>query len=96
LFAGTIVFAIGQALSFPALMTIAIDGAPPSERGAVVGTFTAFFDLAFGLGAVSLGAVVAVSGYRGAFAGGAFVAGLGLALMLARARRLRTGPRPDS
>jgi MFS family permease len=96
LFAGTIVFAIGQALSFPALMTIAIDGAPASERGAVVGTFTAFFDLAFGLGAVSLGAVAAASGYRGAFAGGALVAGLGLALMLARAQRLRTGPRRDS
>ena len=77
-------------------MTIAIAGAPASERGAVVGTFTAFFDLAFGLGAVSLGAVAAFFGYTGAFAGGAFVAGLGLALMLVRARRLRRAPPRDS
>jgi MFS family permease len=92
LYAGTVVFAVGQALSFPALMTIAIEGAPASERGAVVGTFTAFFDLAFGLGAVSLGAVVAVAGYPGSFAGGALVAGLGLLLMFTRARRARRAP----
>jgi MFS family permease len=96
LFAGTVVFAVGQALSFPALMTIAIQRAPASERGAVVGTFTAFFDLAFGLGAVSLGAVVAVAGYPGAFFGGSLVALIGLLLIVTRARRARTVPPPDS
>jgi predicted MFS family arabinose efflux permease len=83
---GTVVFALGQALAFPALMTIAIRGAPSSERGSVVGTFTAFFDLAYGVGAVGLGAAVSLVGYRGMFATAAVVAlgGLGLLFLYAR------------
>ena len=73
LFVGAVVFGIGQALAFPALMTLAISGTKPSERGAVVGTFTAFFDLSFGLGALSLGGVAALLGYRGLFITAAFV-----------------------
>jgi MFS family permease len=86
LFAGTVIFALGQALAFPALMTIAIRGAPSSERGSVVGTFTAFFDLAYGVGAIGLGAVVSLAGYRGMFAvaSGAAVGGLGLLFLYAR------------
>lgn len=89
LFAGAILFGVGQALLFPALMTIAIRGAKPSERGAVVGTFTAFFDLAFGLGSVSLGVVAAALGYRGLFLSAAGVAVAGLALMQSYVRRAR-------
>lgn len=81
LFVGAFVFGIGQALAFPALMTLALSGAPPSERGAVVGTFTAFFDLSFGLGAVASGAIAALLGYEGAFLGAAVVAGGGILLM---------------
>ena len=47
---------IGQAFAFPALMTIAVNNAPATERGSVMGTFTAFFDLSFGGGAIALGA----------------------------------------
>jgi MFS family permease len=76
LYVGAAIFAVGQALAFPALMTIALSGAPASERGAVVGTFTAFFDLAFGLGAVTLGGVAHLFGYEGVFvAAGAVSAG---------------------
>src|SRR5688572_14620751 len=39
---GTIVWSLGHSLAFPALMSMAVKGAPASERGAVVGTFTAF------------------------------------------------------
>ncbi len=94
LFAGAIVFGVGQALLFPALMTIAIRGAKPSERGAVVGTFTAFFDLAFGLGSVSLGAVAALLGYRGLFLFAAAIALAGFGLLqtyVHRARRASEG-----
>jgi MFS family permease len=87
LFAGTVIFAVGQGLLFPGLMTLAIGMAPRSEMGAVVGTFTAFFDLAYGLGAVSLGGVAAALGYRGAFATGSVVAGAGLALLLLKVER---------
>ncbi|MFN2490390.1 MAG: MFS transporter [Actinomycetota bacterium] len=85
LFAGTILFSVGQALAFPALMTVAVAAAPPSERGSVVGTFTAFFDLAFGAGAVSLGGVAALAGYEGTFIAAAGVAAAGLVLLLVRA-----------
>lgn len=86
---GAAFFGAGQALAFPALMTLALSGAPTSERGAVIGTFTAFFDLAFGLGALSLGAVVALFGYRGAFLGGALVAAFGIVLLRLYAYRNR-------
>ena len=57
LFVGAIILGIGQAFAFPALMTIAVNSAPASERGSVMGTFTAFFDLSFGGGAIALGAL---------------------------------------
>lgn len=83
LYAGTALFSVGQALAFPALMTIAVGAAPASERAAVVGTFTAFFDLAFGAGALGLGAVAELLGYSGAFAGAALVAAAGAIVMMA-------------
>jgi MFS family permease len=86
LFLGAAVFAVGQALAFPALMTIAVRGAPAAERGAVIGTFTAFFDLAFGLGAVTLGAVAATVGYAGTFLAASLVAVAGLILLRVAAR----------
>ena len=94
LFLGGAVFGIGQALAFPALMSIAVRGAPASERGAVVGTFTAFFDLAFGLGAVSLGVVASSFGYSGAFTAASVVALGGLLLLYVYARRdaMRAAP----
>jgi MFS family permease len=67
LFAGTVVLAFGQALAFPALMTLAVSSAPASERSSVVGTFTAFTELGFAIGALSLGAVATAVGYDGVF-----------------------------
>ena len=81
LFVGTSVFAVGVALLYPGLMTMAVHAAPEAERGSVVGTFTAFFDLSYGLGALSLGAVASAFGYRGAFLTAA-LAGLGGFLLL--------------
>jgi MFS family permease len=78
LFVGATVFAVGQALAFPSLMTLAVEGAPPADRSSVVGTFTAFADVGFAVGAVSLGAVADVAGYDGVFlaAAAASLAGL--------------------
>ena len=84
---GTIVWSLGHSLAFPALMSMAVKGAPVSERGAVVGTFTAFFDLAFGLGAMAAGGIVDISGYRGGFFSASIVAGAGLLLLQFRRRR---------
>ncbi|MDP8957394.1 MAG: MFS transporter [Actinomycetota bacterium] len=81
LFVGTSVFAVGVALLYPGLMTMAVHAAPAEERGSVVGTFTAFFDLSYGLGALTLGGVASAFGYRGAFLTAA-LAGLGGFLLL--------------
>lgn len=85
-YVGTFIYSIGHALAFPALMTLAISRAPASERGSVIGTFTAFFDFSFGVGAVSAGAIADAVGYRGAFVAAAGVAFGGLALLLVAAR----------
>jgi MFS family permease len=88
LFAGTVVYALGQSLAFPALMTMAVGRAAASERGAVVGTFSAFFDFGFGLGAVALGAVAGILGYASSFLVGAAVALGGLMLLALRGRSI--------
>lgn len=90
LFLGTALFSIGQSLVFPALMSLALGNAPPEERGAVVGTFTAFFDLAFGIGAVTLGWVASQFGYAGVFFGAALAAALGLGAL-----QMATKPAPE-
>ncbi len=87
LYLGTAIFAFGHSLTFPALMSLAVMAAPPSERGAVIGTFTAFFDLAFGAGAIGLGAVAEVAGYRATFATASAIALGGLLLLLFYGRR---------
>jgi MFS family permease len=82
--AGTSVFAVGSALAFPGLMVLALRGTSPSERGSVLGTFTAFVDLGFGLGPAALGVVAEAAGYGGAFGAASVVAVAGFALLLAR------------
>ena len=77
LFVGTAVFAVGQGLAFPSLMSLAVGRAPASERGSVVGTFTAFFDLSYGVGAATLGGVAAAFGYGQTLVVGGVVALLG-------------------
>lgn len=84
LYAGAFVFGIGQAFAFPALMTLAVRGAPASERGAVVGTYSAFVDLAFGAGALSLGPVAHAFNYQTTFAFSGVIALAGLVLLRVR------------
>ena len=55
-----VVFAAGMSLMYPALLLLALDGVSDAERASVVGTFSSFFDLSQGLGALICGAVVAV------------------------------------
>jgi MFS family permease len=81
LIVGTCVFAGGMSLMYPALLLLALDGVSDSDRASVVGTFSSFFDASQGVGAFICGAVVAVSGNRGAFATGALCAAAGLVLL---------------
>lgn len=81
LLASTVVFAVGSALAFPALVMLSLRGTDPSERGAVMGTFGAFVDIGFGVGPATLGFVAHSLGYRGLFFAAAGVAGMGLLLL---------------
>ena len=83
---GTSVFAVGSALAFPGLMVLALRGTRPRERGAVLGTFTAFVDIGFGLGPATLGLVADVGGYGGAFGAASAIALAGFVLLVARTR----------
>jgi MFS family permease len=86
LFVGTAVMAVGTSLAFPALMTLALRGTDPIERGTVLGTFGAFVDVAFGLGPASLGFIGDALGYRGLFLTAAGVAAAGFTLLLSSSR----------
>jgi MFS family permease len=81
LFVGTVIFAVGMSMLYPAMLMLALTGVPETERGSAVGTVSSFFDLSQGVGAVLLGGVAAVAGYRGAFVGGAVLALGGLVLL---------------
>jgi len=81
LYAGTAVFALGTALAFPSLMMLAVSGAPAAERGSVVGTFGAFADVGFALGAITLGGVASVSGYELVFVVGSASSLVGVLLL---------------
>jgi MFS family permease len=89
LYAGTVVFALGVAFMFPALMAVAVARAAPSERGAVVGTTSVFFDLSFGLGPASLGILAGGGGYGGAFVASGVLALVGAAILVLLREQLR-------
>jgi MFS family permease len=95
LYTGTVILAFGHAFAFPALMTLAISGAPASERSSVVGTFTAFTELGFAIGALTLGAIASSIGYDGVFVVCAIGPLLG-ALLLARLTSVRGEPLPEA
>jgi MFS family permease len=84
---GTVLLAVGMSLLFPALFTLAVNGAPAEERSHAVGTFSLFFDLSQGLGAPALGlAVTAFGTERAAFVVGSAVAVVGLVVANTRLR----------
>lgn len=56
-FVAAAVLAVAQAFLFPALFALVVDRAPESERSQAIGSFSMFFDLAFGVGGPIIGAV---------------------------------------
>ena len=90
LIVGTAIFAVGQALSYPAAVLLAMETSHEAERSAVVGGVTAFVDVALMAGAFTLGAVAAATGYAGAFLLASVVALSGLLVVAPRrfARRI--------
>ena len=81
LIVGTILFSFGMSMMYTNLMTLALVGVDEAQRAAVVGTFSTFFDLSQGLGALIVGVVASATSYRGGFIAGAVFALAGLALL---------------
>ena len=81
LFLATGIFGVGQALCFPALISLALAGAVQSERSSVIGSFTAFVDVAFGVGPLTLGVVAEYAGVRSVFWVSAALAMVALAVL---------------
>jgi len=77
LYVSTAVYACGVSLLYPALFPAVVDVAPQAERSHAIGTFTLFFDLSQGLGALLLGAVVTATTERGAFIAAGCASALG-------------------
>jgi MFS family permease len=83
LLVGAVVLGAGIALLTPSVFALAVERVTPGERAAVIGTTSAFLDVAFGVGPVALGFVAASLGRPGTFLAGAVAAAAGLVLVVA-------------
>ena len=81
LFIGTAVFAVGQALAYPAISLLAMARSTTAERSAALGALIAFVDVALASGAFLLGVAAEAAGYGAVFAVGALSAAAGLTLV---------------
>jgi MFS family permease len=83
--AGALLIGAGFALAYPALALVAVNAVPASHRGAALGAFTSFWDLALAVGAPLSGALTAWGGGAAPFIGGAVcaIAAALLAVLLA-------------
>ena len=94
---GTVVFAIGMSLLYPALLLLALQSASDADRASVVATVSSFFDLSQGVGAFICGAVAAATGNRGAFATGAVACLAGLVVLRTAGGAIRrSGSQPGA
>ena len=87
---GATAMGLGIGPLFPSLALMVLERVPEERRGAAMGTFTAFFDVGFGIGAPLAGIAVAVGGYGLAFVIAALLALTSsfVSLQLGRRRRL--------
>jgi MFS family permease len=79
---GSVAFAAGVAFLMPGLLTLAVSRVSEMERGSVVGTASAFLDLAFGVAPAFLGIVAAQVGFDAVFLVGAVASALGFVLLV--------------
>ncbi len=90
LYGGTVLLGLGVAFTTPALASLTVARAPVAERGAALGTFSAFIDVAFGAGPIAMGAVAAAWDTPAAFLSASLVAAVGFVILRLR---LRDAPR---
>jgi MFS family permease len=83
LMAGAVLLGVGVALLTPSVFALAVERVPPEERGSVIGTTSAFLDVALGVGPAILGFVAAGLGRPATFFAGAVAAAAGLVFVVA-------------
>ena len=88
-FVGVAAFGAGFSLLFPALMALTVDRVGDAERGAAVGSFTAFFDIGSTTGSYAVGAVSDRFGFGGGFGLPAVLCLLGMGALTRLGRRVR-------
>jgi MFS family permease len=84
---GAALAGFGLSLVYPALGIEALNAIPASSRGAALGAYGLFFDLALGLAGPVMGAVASGYGYPAIFLCAAFLALAGVVLSAVLARR---------
>jgi MFS family permease len=82
-------FGAGFALVFPALLALTVDRVPDAERGAAVGSFTAFFDIGSSGGGYAVGAVADRVGFVGGFGLPAALCAAGFVVLARLGRHVR-------
>ena len=84
---GVALFGSAHAMAFPALMALAVDRAPDRERGEVLGSFTACFDVGAASGATLVGAVADRAGFEAGWLVPAALCLVGAAALVVMGRR---------
>ncbi|HEX3982414.1 MAG TPA: MFS transporter [Acidisoma sp.] len=92
---GAALTGFGFALIFPALGVVAFNRVPATSRGAALGIFSVFLDVALGLTGPTAGFLVGFCGYRSIFLIAGLAAIVGAFMMLALGARL-TRPRAET
>jgi MFS family permease len=88
-FVGVAGFGAGFSLLFPALMALTVDRVADAERGAAVGSFTAFFDIGSTTGSFAVGAVSDRYGFGGGYGLPAVLGLVGLGILIRLGRQVR-------
>lgn len=88
-FVGIAGFGAGFSLLFPALMALTVDRVDDAERGAAVGSFTAFFDIGSTTGSYAVGAVSDRYGFGGGYGLPAVLCLVGLGVLTRLGRQVR-------
>lgn len=88
-FVGVAGFGAGFSLVFPALMALTVDRVPERERGAAVGSFTAFFDIGSSAGGYAVGAVADRWGFGGGYGLPAGLCVIGAVVLARLGRKVR-------
>ncbi len=72
---------LGAAFNYPALMALAVNRAPDSERAAVISSFTMFFEIGGAISGLTVGALGQLVGKRPAFVAGVVLPAIGLVVL---------------